>query len=194
MLPSGSIRIVNVKDQLFCCGLGYFDSTNGTCYNSTRGSNAPFPVDQGRVIFNRSSGSTLPNDTSTIISTVTLAASTIRSVTSVVTTAAATTRTAASSPPTSHRETTVGVAVGVPLGIALFAVGGMLWGQKRKADGLMREKKGREEKSMALLESIRETMRREDVPHGLSGSPVRYQLEDATIGELEDAMIGEIAA
>ena len=87
----------------------------------------------------------------------------------------------------------VGVAVGVPLGIALFAVGGMLWGQKRKADGLMNEKKGWEEKNIALLESIRETRRREDIPNHLSESPVRYQLEDATIGELEDATIGEMA-
>ncbi len=78
----------------------------------------------------------------------------------------------------------VGVAVGLPLGIALFAVGGMLWGQKRKADGLMNEKKGWEEKNIALLESIKETLRRENMPYLLSGSPVRFQLEDATIGEM----------
>ncbi len=70
------------------------------------------------------------------------------------------------------------------MGIALVAVGGMLLGQKRKADGLVKEKKGWEEKYIALLESIRETLRREDMARLLSESPLRYQLEDITIGEM----------
>ena len=180
VLPSSGIRIVNVEDRLFCCGLGYFDS-NGTCSNSTRGSDAPFPVDQGYVIFNRSSGSTSPNSTATVTSTVTLAGHTIISAATLAATGAGT---AASPPPTSDREPTVVVAVGVPLGIALLGCVGMLWRQKREANGLRKEKTAWEEKYVALLESKTETQRSENVPHGSSARLMRHQLEDAAIGEM----------
>ena len=181
VFPEGGARIVNVKDNLFCCGDGYFDSSSGTCVNSTRGSDAPFPIDQGHVIFNRSSGSTSPNNTATVTSTVTLAGVTMKSVTTTATTAAGT---AASPPLTRDREATVGVAVGVPLGIALLGFVGMLWRQKKEAIGLRKEKKNWEEKYIALLESKMETQRSQNVPHSSSERLTRYQLEDATIGEL----------
>lgn len=184
VFPSSGIRIVNVKDKLFCCGWGYFDSSSGTCVNSTRGSDAPFPVDHGHVIFNRSSGSTSPNNTAMVTSTVTLAGVTMKSVTTTATTAAGT---AASPPLTRNREATVGVAVGVPLGIALLGFVGMLWRQKKEAIGLRKEKKNWEERYIALLsllESKMETQRSQNVPHSSSERLTRYQLEDATIGEL----------
>ena len=209
VLPSDGIRIVNVKDKLFCCGWGYFDSSSGTCVNSTRGSDAPFPVDQGHVIFNRSSGSTSPNNTATVTSTVTVAGVTMKSVTTraitaagtaasplstsgreatvdiaVSTTATTAAGTAASPPLTRKREATVGVAVGVPLGIALLGFVGMLWRQKKEAIGLRKEKENWEEKYIALLESKMERQRSQNVPHSSSERLTRYQLEDATIGEL----------
>ena len=212
VFPSSGIRIVNVKNKLFCCGWGYFDSSSGTCVNSTRGSDAPFPVDQGHVIFNRSSGSTSPNNTATVTSTVTLAGVTMKSATTraitaagtaasplsasgreatvdiaVSTTATTAAGTAASPPLTHNQEATVGVAVGVPLGIALLGFVGMLWRQKKEAIGLRKEKKNWEEKYIALLsllESKMETQRSQNVPHSSSETLTRYQLEDATIGEL----------
>lgn len=52
----------------FCCGPG--DSSINTCVNGTEGSTDPFPVQAGKVIFNRTSGSIYPNSTN--ITTVTL--------------------------------------------------------------------------------------------------------------------------
>lgn len=57
----------------FCCGLG--NSVTNECFNSTRGSSTPFPVQAGRVIFNRASGSTSPNTSETVSVYVTVTAS-----------------------------------------------------------------------------------------------------------------------
>ena len=96
--------------------------------------------------------------------------------------------TAASPPPTVHREATVGVAVGAPLGMALLGSVAMLWRQRREARGLREEKKNWEEKYIALLESKwesrTETQKSEHIPRNSSERLVRYQLEDATIGEM----------
>ena len=176
----------HVKDQLFCCGADSYHWSDNTCWNSTQGSNAPFPVDQGRVIFDRRSGSMSPNNTTaTLTSTVTLAGATMQSFTTLTATAAGT---AAAPPPTVHREATVGVAVGVSLGMALLGSVAMLWRQRREARGLREEKKNWEGKYIALLESKWEskieTQRSEKVPHHSRERLVRYQLEDATIGEM----------
>ena len=136
------------------------------------------------MIFNRTSGSTSPDNTTvTFTSTVTLAGATIHSVTTSTATAAA--GTAASPPPlTVHREATVGVAVGVSLGLALLGSVAMLWRQRREAKGLREEKKNWEEKYIALLESKIETQKSENVPHHSSERLMRYELEDATIEEM----------
>ena len=68
--------------------------------------------------------------------------------------------------------------------MAVLAIGGMLWRQKRKANGLRREKKDWEEKYIALLQSQRETLRSENAAHNEDKMPMIHQLEDATIGEL----------
>ena len=184
--PDSGVEIFNVKDHLFCCGSNSFNYSDGTCYNLTRGSNAPFPVDQGRVIFDRTSGSTSPNGTrAAFTSTVTLAGSTIYSV---ATSNATAVRIAVSPPPTVHREVAVGVAVGVSLGMALLGSLVMLWRQRREAKGLRQEKKNWEEKYVALLESKwaskTERQKSEKVPHYPSEKPVRYELEDATITDV----------
>ena len=176
--PEWGVRILNVKDQLFCCGLNSSNCANDTCYTSTQGSNAPFPVDQARVIFDRTSGSTSPNDTTAVFpSTVTLAGATIHSVTTSTATAPGT---AASPPLTVHREITVGVAVGVSWGMTLLGSAAMLWRQRREARGLREEKKDWEEKYVALLESRWEskpkTQRSENVPHHSGERLVRYEI------------------
>ena len=184
--PASGAPIFRAKDQLFCCGLNSYDFSDGTCYNITHGSNAPFPVDQGSVIFDRPSGSTSPNNpTATFTSTVTLAGATRYSVTTSAATAAGT---AASPPPTVHGEATVAVAVGVSLGMALLGSVAMLWRQKREAKGLREDKKTWEEKYIALLESKcdskTERQKSENVPHHSSERLVRYELENATMREM----------
>ena len=138
------------------------------------------------MIFNRTSGSTLPDDTpddttATFTKTITLAGSTIHSVT---TSAVAAAVTAASPPPTVHGEATVGIAVGVSLGVALLVSVGMLWRQRREATRLRAKKRDWKKKFIALLESKTETQKGENVPQHTSEKLVRYQLDDAKIGEM----------
>ena len=180
------VELFNVKDRLFCCGANSFNWSDNTCHHPTASNNTPFLVDQGRVIFDRPSGSTsLNNTTATLTSAVTLAGATIHSVTTSTATAA---EPVALPPPTVHREATVGVAVGAPLGMALLGSVAMLWRQRREARVLREEKKNWEEKCIALLESKGESkfekQKRKNVPHRSSERLVRYELEDATIGEL----------
>ena len=61
----------------------------------------------------------------------------------------------------------------------------MLWRQRREAKGLREEKKTWEEKYIALLESKTETQKSENVPHHSSERLVRYELEDATMREMQ---------
>ena len=140
------------------------------------------------MIFDRTSGSTSPdNTTATFTSTVTLAGSTTKSVTTSTATADAGT-TASPPPPVVHREATVGAAVGVSLGTALLGSVAMLWRQRREASGLREEKKISEEKYIALLESKweakTETQKSENVLHHSSERPVRYEVGDGTIREM----------
>ena len=175
--------VVQVDDGLFCCG--FFNSSSGTCLNSTRGSDAPFSVNQGSVIVNRGSGLASPNSSATVTSTATLAGATATSVITTVGTTAV--RTAASLPLTSDQAATVGAAVGVPLGLALLGSVAMLWRQKREAIGLRRQKEDWEEKYISLLQSKWETQRSgNNVPHThtLSGRATCHELEEAYIGEL----------
>lgn len=156
--------------------------------DSSRGSDAPFPLDEGYVIFNRSSGSTSPNSTAIVRSTVTLAGATVQSVTTTATIAAGT---AALRSPISDRGSTVGVAVGIPLGIGIVGCVGMLLRQKREANRLREEKRDWEARYDALLKSRMETLRSEEIPHSWQRC---HQLEDATMGDLaEDTIMRELA-
>ena len=92
---------------------------------------------------------------------------------------------AASLPSTSDRAATVGVAVGVPLALALLGFAVMLWRQKREAAGLRKEKEDWEEKYITLLQSNLETRRSgNDISRALSERTTRHELEEGNIGEL----------
>ena len=104
--------------QLFCCGPG--NSTSGTCSQISKGSVEPFFIPAGRVIFNRTSGSTLPNISDT--STVTPAPST-----SVLSTIGSNGTSCRSLPFSSKKPAAVGVGVGVPCGLALLGAVVLLW-------------------------------------------------------------------
>ena len=179
--PNQGRAIVQVEDRLFCCG--FFNSSSGTCYNSTRGSDAPFTIDQGSVILDRWSGLTAPNNSLATVaaSPVTLAGSTVNSVTTITTTAAG----PAASLPSSDRAATVDVAVDMPLALALLGFVVMLWRQKREAAELKKEKKDLEEKYITLLQSSLETRRSgNNIPRALNEQTTRHELEEGNIGEL----------
>lgn len=92
---------------------------------------------------------------------------------------------AASLPSTSDRAATVGVAVGVPLVLALLGFVVMLWRQKREAAGLRKEKEDWEEKYITLLQSNLETRRSSNnIPRALSEKTTGHELEEGNIGEL----------
>ena len=121
-----------IQDQwLSCCG----PWSNNTCDNATKGSNAPFFLEAGLVIFNRTSGSTSTNITvsATVTATTTF--------TSIVTAAALTSPSSSPSVSStslscSNKEAAVGAGLGVSLGLALLVALGLLWTQKKHKQSL----------------------------------------------------------
>ena len=135
-------------DSSFCCGPG--NSSSGACTYKTQGSFAPFPVHAGRVIFNRTSGSTSPNnsDTSTVTISSAAASSTIATLSSDSTVCH-------NMPSSSNKPTKVGVGVGVPFGLAFFGALGLLWRQRVRELGARREAHDLGEKYDALMKEKR---------------------------------------
>lgn len=128
-----NVHIVNPnpnEDPKFCCELGI--SGNETCWVPTKGSNAPFSVEAGLVIFNRTSGSTSPNLTSTI--TATLATTVISTATVTATKNASISgcpseKASSLSSSTSERDVAIGAGVSGLLGLALVVALVLLWRQ-----------------------------------------------------------------
>lgn len=127
-------------DTSFCCGPG--NSSSNTCISSTLGNPAPFAVPAGRVIFNRTSGSTSPNISD--ISTVTVSSAVASSTSAIAPTDSAICR---NSPSSSKKSAAaVGIGVGVPLGLALLGALGLLWIQRSRELGARREARAWQEK------------------------------------------------
>ena len=141
----------------FCCA--DIDSSSNQCSISTRGSRAPFRGPAGKVIFNRTTGSTSPNSMDVI--TVTVSSSNLVSATvSSAATATVSSATApltittnpsnppvyANSPPSSEKSTKVGLEVGVPLGLAFLGTLGLLWRQRTRELGARTEARTWKEK------------------------------------------------
>lgn len=132
--PSGSAVIfpINSQDQaLFCCSQP--NTTTNKCTVGTRGSTAPFYIEAGLVIFNRTSGSTSSNATNT--GTVTVTATT--TALTLPSNASSVHNTLSSL--SSSREEAIGAGIGVPLGLALFIMLGLLWRQTRQKQGLRKD-------------------------------------------------------
>ena len=128
-------QVSQVTKNSFCCGS--FNSTTNACSHSTQGSSAPFSLPVGRIIYNRTSGSTLPNDSETITVTISYTA------TPTTTLDSSSDPTHHNSPSSSNKTTAVGLGVGVPLGTALLGTLILLWGQRTRA---RREARAWEEK------------------------------------------------
>ena len=142
----------------FCCGDIDSSSTN-QCSIATRGSSAPFRVTAGKVIFNRTTGSTSPNSVDAITVTVSssnLVTATVSSTDTATvssTTDPLTTTTIPSNqsaypnpPPSSDKSTKVGLGVGVPLGLAFLSSLGLLWKQRIRELGARTEARAWKEK------------------------------------------------
>ncbi len=124
---SNRVTIFPIQETLFCCGPGF--SNNNTCKISTYNSFEPFGVAAGKVIFNRTSGSTSPNITATTLFTTPTAI------------ILPSTNTPSANPKIkSNQNTEVAIAgVGIPLGLALLLVSGFLFSERRRRQILQRE-------------------------------------------------------
>ena len=133
-----------------CCGPGY---PNGTCDQRSQGSKLAFEVPLGRIIYNRTSGSTERNETasdptSISASTVTVTASASdRSSCSTASPAASSKSVGCSS---TSNDAAIGAGVGVPLGVALIGALVLLWMQHRNEQRLKKKVEGWEEKYEVL--------------------------------------------
>ena len=115
--------------------------------SSTRGSNTPFPVAGGRVIYNRTSGAILPiiGDIAavTVLSTLPIksdiATVTVSATAAILTTPPSSSTICHSSPCSSSKPTAVGIGVGVPLGLALLGALGIIWRQRSRELGARSE-------------------------------------------------------
>lgn len=136
------------------------------------------------MIYNRTSGSTGPNDT--------IAATTIISTVTVSSTASVSTPTPAPAPSSAkNTAAAVGAGVGVPMSFALLAALGLLWRQRKYRVGL-EEKSDAWEKKYAALEKMKsvrhegQCLREGGSGHQLEDTGTDYQLDDTGINEADD--------
>ena len=147
---------------LFCCS--QFNVSTDTCTVGTKGSTAPFSLDAGLVIYNRTSGSTSSNITNAVT----------RTVTATVTSSAS----AHASSSSSGQEAAIGAGVGVPLGLALLVALALLLKQRGHKRRLAKDVQTWKEK----YEELKNT---NAIESGGPGHQPRQQLVVQGLGELE---------
>ena len=148
---------------LFCCS--EFNVSTDTCTVGTKGSTAPFSLEAGLVIYNRTSGSTSPNITNAVTRTVTATATSSASA-------------YASSSSSSGQEAAIGAGIGVPLGLALVVALALLLKQRGHKQILTKDVqiwKGK-------YEELKNT---KAIENGGPGHQPRQQLVSQRLGELE---------
>ena len=123
-----------------------FNTSSDACVSSTLGSTTPFPVPDGRVIYNRTSGAILPiNDevaAVTVLSTLPIQsdiATVTVSATATITTIPSSSTVYDNSPCSSSKPIAAGLGVGLPFGLALFGALGMMWRQRSRELGARSE-------------------------------------------------------
>ena len=162
--------------------------------SSTWGSNTPFPVSVGRVIYNRTSGATLPiiGDIAavTVLSTSPIksdiATVTVSATATILTTPPSTSTICHSSPCSSSKPTAVGVGVGAPFGLALLGALGIIWRQRSRELGARSEARAWEKR----YDEIRKEKRGDS-------TGVERQLQELRHGwgpnELDGNLVHEVA-
>ena len=145
--PSGGAPIHLIhsfqNQWVSCCGPGF--ANNNTCSNPTKGSTTPFFIEDGLVIFNRTSGSTSPNNTETTLVTVTATVTTAGPVS--VSTSLSTTRPSSSlslssssqSSSSSRTGTVVGAGVSGALALLLLVTLGLLLREKKHKESFKKD-------------------------------------------------------
>lgn len=130
---------------MFCCGRV---ASNDTCMTATKGSTAPFYIEAGRVIFNRTSGSTSPNNTNDAPFTVTVTS------TASVSVSPPASNSPSNTPPSSSsgKDAAVGAGVSGLLGLAFLITLGLLWRQRRQKQSLRKDVETWEEKYARSME------------------------------------------
>lgn len=116
---------------LSCCS--QVNPFNNTCMTASKGSTAPFFIEAGLVIFNRTSGSTSPNTTNTATVTVTATATPLN----LPSGSSSVQNTSISS--SSSKETAIGAGLGVTLGLGLLVTFGLLWKQRKHKQSLSKD-------------------------------------------------------
>ena len=124
---------------------------------ATKGSTSPFGLPAGLVIFNRTSGSTLPNNTddntvvitatATVTTTVTTVASSLNPIMSTSSSASASVSPATSQQSSSAKEVAIGAGVGGALGLALLIASILLWRLRKQKQGLAKDVRTWEDKN-----------------------------------------------
>ena len=163
--PGGSAVLfpANFDDAaLFCCS--QFNVSTDTCTVGTKGSTAPFSLDAGLVIYNRTSGSTSPNITNAVTRTVTATATSSAS--------------AYASSSSSGQEAAIGAGIGVPLGLALLVALALLLKQRGHKQILTKDVQTWKGK----YEELKNTKATENSGPGHQS---RQQLVGQRLGELE---------
>lgn len=102
---------------------------------STKGSHAPFPVEAGHVIFNRTSGSTSPNNTN--VAPITITATSTATV--LATASASNSLSTHTTPSSSKRGIVAGAVVSGLLGLVLLVTLGLLWRERMQKQSLKKE-------------------------------------------------------
>ncbi|CAF9935013.1 MAG: hypothetical protein ALECFALPRED_006213 [Alectoria fallacina] len=158
---------------------------------ATRGSTSPFFIEAGLVIFNRTSGSTSPNNTNAV--TVTVTATTTESVSN-----PSSVRNTSSL--ASNREAATGAGVGVPLGLALLVTLGLLWRQIKHAQSLKNDVQTWESRYGELIRTktsdfsgVEQRPQHRFVGQGsneVAGQPrIAHQLESWRPGEIDGTQV-----
>ena len=148
-------RVNAQQGVFFCCG--NLDPANNTCLTSTHGSSAPFYIEPGPVIYNRTSGSTSPN--STQITTVVL--------TSTATACSQSSHITSSS----RRDIAIASSVSAVLGLALLVTLVFFWRLRNQRQAVSRDVQTWKQKYSDLMDTQAATVgvAQHQTPHQLHG-------------------------
>ena len=189
------------QDQwLFCCSAG--DANNNSCQIATKGSTAPFPIEAGKVIFNRTSGSTSPNNTNTTPVTITATVTATASAPALESSSLSANSTSSSSSSSSRTGTAVGAGVSGLLGLVLLVTLGLLWREKKHKEGFKKDAQTWEGKCGELVQTqnvfVETGGAEHQPPHEFDGwspnelygePPLPHQLEGWRPGEMDGTQV-----
>lgn len=195
------IRRIDVHGHpMFCCS--QVDASNDTCIVGTKGSTAPFFIQAGLVILNRTSGSTSLDDANIVSATVTVTATA---------TASALTSSSNHTAPSfssSKKDVAIGTGVSCLLGLGLIVALGLLWMQRKHKRSLRDDALTWKGKYTELKETVNLTRAEHHPPHELHGLKTNSldarshlprqphlprQLECWTPDEVDGAQVHELA-